>query len=92
MTRSKAAMIVGAAALWLGGCATFPQSYAMPPGATAEMRNQAYADCKARADRAPILAAEADNWTLLPKARDNLLVSCMEQSGFRLDPDFRAAL
>jgi hypothetical protein len=91
MNRIKTGMML-AAALFLSGCATFPQSYAGPPGATAEARNQAYDKCKARADGAPVLAVEEDNWTLLPRVRDRLLVSCMELSGYRLNPNFQSAL
>jgi hypothetical protein len=91
MHKSKVASVLGAA-LFLAGCATVPQFYAGPPGTSAEARNQAYDTCKARADGAPILAVEEDNWMLLPRVRDNLLVSCMELSGYRLNPNFRSAL
>jgi hypothetical protein len=89
MKMNKAAMVM-CAALTLSGCGGFAGAYQGP--GTADERAQVFADCRAKVDQSTILAVEDENGTLFSRARGNLLQGCMEGHGYRLTPNFQAAL
>jgi hypothetical protein len=83
----RAALVLGVGLL-LSGCADFAGAYVSPPDVGPEERAQAFADCSIAAKQAPILSADYDNMAIFSRARENLLVSCMEAHGYSLFPNF----
>jgi hypothetical protein len=82
MALSKVAVMLGAV-LSLSGCATFQGDYVSPPGATSADKDRAFASCRAKSDRAPVMTVSTENWTYSGMVYENLMTSCMEVAGYR---------